>query len=162
MGCTVGRILREFHHGLPGSTPFAAAVCGSVRERLVLQMPYTLLADLLVGVHLAFVGFVICGGLLVGRWPWVVWLHVPAVVWGVAIEWMGWICPLTPLENWLRSQAGEAAYESDFVAQYLLPVLYPAVLTRATLFVLGSAVLMINALIYGRLWSRRRADRRIA
>jgi len=122
-------------------------------------MPYTLLADLLVGVHLAFVGFVIFGGLLVGRWPWVAWLQVPAGVWGVGIEWMGGICPLTPLENWLRSQVGETPYHSGFVVQYLLPVLYPAGLTRATQFVFGSAVVVINAVIYGRLWSRRRRDR---
>ena len=122
-------------------------------------MPYALLADLLVGLHLAFVGFVIFGGLLVGRWPRMVWLHVPAVVWGVGIEWMGGICPLTPLENWLRSQAGETPYQQDFVVQYLLPVLYPAGLTRAMQFVFGGTVVVINAVIYGRLWSRRPKDR---
>ncbi len=118
-------------------------------------MPYTLLADLVVVVHLVFVGFVILGGLLAWRWPWVVWLHLPAVCWGVGIEWMGGICPLTPLETWLRSQTGEAVYETDFVAQYLLPLLYPVGLTRAAQFAIGSAVLAVNVLIYGLLWRQR-------
>ena len=122
-------------------------------------MPYTLLADLLVVLHVSFVVFVILGGLLVWRRVWVVWLHLPAVCWGVGIEWMGGICPLTPLEIWLRSQTSEGAYESDFVAQYLLPFLYPTGLTHATQVVLGSAVLTINVLIYGLLWRQRWRDR---
>ena len=126
-------------------------------------MQYTLLADLLVVVHLSFVVFVMLGGLLVGWRAWVVWLHLPAVCWGVGIEWMGGICPLTPLETWLRSQALERAYEprADFVAQYLLPFLYPTGLTNATQFVLGSTVVTINVLIYGLLWRQRSKDRRV-
>ena len=125
-------------------------------------MLYTLLADLLVIVHLVFVAFVILGGFLAWRWAWVVWLHLPAVCWGVGIEWMGGICPLTPLETWLRLQAGEAAYETDFVTQYLLPLLYPAGLTRATQLTLGSVVLTVNVLIYGLWWRQRSRDRRVA
>ena len=90
------------------------------------QMPYTLLADLLVVVHLSFVVFVILGGLLVGRRAWVVWLHLPAVCWGVGIEWMGGICPLTPLETWLRSQASEGAYESRLRRSISSAVLVPS------------------------------------
>ena len=125
-------------------------------------MPYTLLADLLVVVHLAFVAFVILGGLAARWWAWVVWLHLPAVFWGVGIEWMGGTCPLTPLESWLRIRAGEAAYETDFVARYLLPLLYPAGLTRTTQLTLGTAALTVNVLIYGLLWRRRSRDRRVA
>ena len=91
---------------------------------------YLLLADLVLIIHLAFVIFVLCGGLLVLRWRWIAWLHLPAVVWGAVVEFTGWICPLTPLENWLRAQGGETTYRSDFIAQYLLPVLYPEDLTR--------------------------------
>ena len=121
-------------------------------------MPYTLLADLLVGIHLAFVGFVILGGLLAARWSWVAWLHLPAVCWGVGIEWMGETCPLTPLEAWLRGQVVTAGDETDFVARYLLPVLYPSGLTRATQVVLGSVVLTVNVFIYGLLWGRQSRD----
>ena len=124
-------------------------------------MPYALLADFIVVVHLVFVGFVILGGLLVWRWPWVSYLHLPAVCWGVGIEWMGGICPLTPLEIWLRSRAGAAVYETDFVAQYLLPLLYPAGLTRAAQFAIGSAVLTVNVLIYGLIWRQRSRARKI-
>ena len=111
-------------------------------------------ADLVLVVHLGFVLFVALGGLLALRWPRVAWLHVPAAVWGAAIEFGGWICPLTPLENHLREQAGRRAYDADFVARYLLPVIYPEGLTREAQFVLGAAVIVLNAGIYGMVWRR--------
>lgn len=97
-----------------------------------------ILADLVMIPHLAFVIFVVCGGLLVLKWRWIAWLHLPAAVWGAVVEFTGWICPLTPLENWLREQGGEASYRSDFIAQYLLPVLYPEDLTRDLQLLLGT------------------------
>lgn len=113
------------------------------------QAVYPLLADLVVWIHLAFVLFVVVGGLLVMKWPRLVWIHLPAVIWGVGIELSGWICPLTPLENWLRHKAGEESYQFDFVAHYLLPILYPQGLTRASQIALGALVFVVNAAIYG-------------
>mgnify|MGYP001337932444 FL=1 len=113
---------------------------------------YQLLADLVLIVHLAFVAFVLCGGLLVLRWRWVAWLHLPAVAWGAIVEFTGWICPLTPLENWLRAQGGETSYRSDFIAQYLLPVLYPGDLTRNVQLLLGTGVVVLNTAVYWWLW----------
>jgi Protein of Unknown function (DUF2784) len=117
---------------------------------------YRALADLVLTLHLGFVLFVVFGGLLVMQWPRIVWIHVPAAVWGVAIEYTGWICPLTPLENSLRVMGGEAGYAGGFIEHYLLPTLYPQGLTRGTQFVLGSLVLMINAAAYGALLLRTR------
>ena len=113
------------------------------------------LADLVVAIHLGFVLFVAGGGLLGFRWRRVPWVHVPAVVWGVLIEWMGWVCPLTPLENWLRVRAGGGGYEGQFVEHYLLPVLYPAALTRDWQVGLGLLVLVVNGLVYGAVIRRR-------
>ena len=113
---------------------------------------YPLLADLVLIVHLAFVVFVLCGGLLMLRWRWIAWLHLPAAVWAAVVEFTGWICPLTPLENWLRAQGGETSYNSDFVAQYLLPVLYPGDLTRDLQLLLATVVVILNAAIYWWLW----------
>jgi hypothetical protein len=79
-----------------------------------------------------------------------IWLHVPAVIWGVFIEFAGWICPLTPLENALRRQQGETAYQGDFIAHYILPVLYPEGLTRRDQLFLGGIALTVNLVIY--LW----------
>jgi hypothetical protein len=120
---------------------------------------YPLLADLVLIVHLAFVAFVLCGGLLALRWRWIAWLHLPAVAWGAIVEFTGWICPLTPLENWLRAQGGETSYRSDFIAQYLLPVLYPGDLTRDLQLLLGTGVVVLNTAIYWWLW-RSRARKR--
>ena len=118
-------------------------------------------ADLVVVVHFLFVLFVVFGGFLVYRWPRVAWLHVPAVVWGVLVEFAGWICPLTPLENRLREAQGEAAYQGDFVARYILAALYPDGLTRTHQVLLGTLALILNLAIYTVVFMRRRRYRRI-
>jgi len=111
-------------------------------------MLYRLLADLLVAFHALFVGFVVAGGFLALRWRRVAWLHVPAALWGALIEFMGWICPLTPLENHLRSLAGQAGYQGGFVEHYLIPTLYPAHYTLALRLTLGAVVLVLNVTAY--------------
>lgn len=121
-------------------------------------MPYHLLADLVVLLHLAFVLFVVLGALLVLKWPRAMWLHLPAAAWGTFIEFSGWICPLTPLENWLRARGGGQRYDGDFLVRYLLPILYPTGLTREVQIVLGIVVVVVNGLIYGWLWRRRTID----
>ena len=117
---------------------------------------YPLLADLVLIAHLAFVVFVLCGGLLVLRWRWVAWLHLPAAAWGTVVEFTGWICPLTPLENWLRTQGGEATYAGDFIVRYLPSILYPDALTPDIQVMLGVLVLVVNLVIYGWLWQAGR------
>ncbi|PVY69907.1 uncharacterized protein DUF2784 [Cupriavidus alkaliphilus] len=114
------------------------------------------LADLVVIAHALFIVFVVAGGLLVLRWPRAAWVHLPAAVWGVLIEWAGWICPLTPLENMLRGAAGQAGYSGGFVERYLLPLIYPAGLTPAVQLWLGLVVLVVNVAIYALWWRRRR------
>jgi hypothetical protein len=121
------------------------------------------LATLVVFVHLAFVAFVVAGGVLALRWPRVAWVHLPAALWGALIALAGWLCPLTPLENWLRVRGGARAYNTGFLEHYLLPILYPAALTRGVQIASGVFVISINALVYWRV-SRRlwRASRRLA
>ncbi len=111
-------------------------------------MIYRALGDLVLVVHLAFVVFVVLGGLLVLRWPWMAFLHIPAAIWGVLIEYSGWICPLTPLENSFRRRGGEAGYSGGFIEHYIQPVLYPGGLTRGTQIVLGSLALLVNFAAY--------------
>ena len=118
-------------------------------------MPYRLLADLLVVLHLTFVAFVVVGGVLVLRRPRLAWIHIPVALWGALIEFAGWICPLTPLEVELRRLGGEAGYTGGFVEHYLLPVLYPTGLTRLHQVVLGCLVLAVNLGAYGwMVWKR--------
>jgi Protein of Unknown function (DUF2784) len=109
---------------------------------------YRVPADLVLVVHAAFVAFAILGGLLVLRWRWLLWLHVPAVSWGAFIEFTGWVCPLTPLENSLRVAGGTAGYSGDFVEHYVFPVLYSTTLTRNDQLVLGVGLLLVNVAIY--------------
>jgi len=112
-------------------------------------MLYAILADLIVVIHLAFVVFAVCGGLLVlYRRQWA-WLHVPSAVWAALVEMMGWICPLTPLENHFRERAGAVPYRIDFLEQYVLPILYPECLTRRYQIFLGLFVMALNLALYG-------------
>ena len=107
-----------------------------------------ILADALVMMHLLFVAFVVAGGFLLVRWPKLVWLHLPAAAWGAIIEFTGWICPLTPLENHLRILGGGSAYSGGFVEHYLLPILYPENLTLPIQQVLGGVVVVVNLVAY--------------
>lgn len=122
-------------------------------------MIYRALADGVVVVHGLFVAFVMLGAFLALRWRWLVWLHVPAVIWGILIEYAGWICPLTPLENSLRARAGETAYSGDFIQHYLLGALYPHGLTRTTQYVLGSIALLVNLVAYTLVIRKRTRER---
>jgi hypothetical protein len=112
-------------------------------------MAYNLLADLVVFVHFLFVLFSLLGALLVIRWHKMIWLHLPAALWAAGVEFSGKICPLTPLENWLRIKGGGAGYSGDFIGQYLLWLLYPSGLTRGVQIILGTIVVGINIGIYG-------------
>ena len=112
-------------------------------------MPYGILADIVVVVHLVFVFFAVLGGAVVCWRRWMIWLHIPAFLWAVWIEFTGGICPLTHLENWLRIKEGQGGYRGDFVATYIIPVLYPAGLTRNLQFKLAIAVIVINIAVYG-------------
>jgi hypothetical protein len=120
-------------------------------------MMHRILADAVLLLHLGFILFVVLGGFLVLRRPQFAWVHVPVFLWGAAIEFGGWICPLTPLEQWLRERGGEAAYSGGFIEHYLTALIYPAGLTRNIQLLIGAGVLAINAAIYLRLWQRRRA-----
>jgi hypothetical protein len=112
-------------------------------------MAYDLLADLVVLIHFLFVLFSLLGALLVMRWRKMMWLHLPAALWAAGVEFSGRICPLTPLENWLRIRGGGSSYAGGFVGHYLLPLLYPAGLTRDVQIILGAIVVGINIGIYG-------------
>jgi hypothetical protein len=116
------------------------------------------LATLVVAAHVTFIAFVVIGGLFVLRWRKLWYLHVAAVIWAVYVEWSGTICPLTPLENTLRTAAGLEAYAGDFVAEYVFPVLYPDGLTRGTQFAIGAAVLAINGSVYAVLLRQRKSN----
>ena len=111
-------------------------------------MLYQLAADALVVIHLGFIVFVVAGGFLAWRWRRLVWLHLPAAAWGATIEFAGWICTLTPLENHFRRLAGGTGYEGGFVEQYLIPVLYPEDWSVALRIVLGGFVVLVNGLAY--------------
>jgi Protein of Unknown function (DUF2784) len=106
-------------------------------------------------VHFLFLGFVLLGGLLVLWRPIVAWLHLPAVFWGAVIEFKGWICPLTPLENFLRQLGGQAPYTTSFIEHYVLPIVYPAHLTRELQIFFAVGVLVLNGALYLLLLVRR-------
>jgi hypothetical protein len=120
-------------------------------------MLWSWLADALVVVHCAFTAFVTCGGFLTWRWPRIAWIHLPALAWGCWVEISHSICPLTPLENRWRHLAGEAGYGEDFLAHYLMRLLYPSGLTRDIQYELAAGLVVLNVVAYlGLIRLRRR------
>jgi hypothetical protein len=118
-------------------------------------MCYRALADVVLVLHLAFIVFVVAGGLLALRWTWAPLVHLPAALWGMFIEVSGGICPLTPVENALRRAAGSEGYSGSFVEHYLIPVVYPPGLSHSVQLVLGGFVVVANVLVYSVIWRRR-------
>lgn len=111
-------------------------------------MHFRVAADGLLLLHLAFIVFVVAGGFLTWRWPRLSWAHIPIALYGVAIEFVGWICPLTPWEISLRRHAGQAGYEGGFIEHYILPIVYPTGLTHEVQLVLAAIVVAVNAAAY--------------
>lgn len=105
-------------------------------------------ADVVLALHMGFIVFVVLGGLLVFRFRWMIFVHIPAAIWGAFIEISGGICPLTIWENRFRRSAGESGYPDSFVEHYLLPIVYPAGLTRSVQFWLAGVVIAANVVIY--------------
>ena len=122
-------------------------------------MLFRLAADALVLLHLAFIVFVVAGGFLTWHWQRLAWIHVPVALYGAAIEFVGWVCPLTPWEIALRRQAGQAGYEGGFIEHYVLPIIYPGELTPTLRLALGLAVVAVNAVAYTGFVVRRRRTR---
>jgi hypothetical protein len=118
------------------------------------RMIYRALADFVLLLHMGFVLFAALGGVLAFKWRRVAWFHIPAALWAALIEFVGWECPLTPLENWLRRKGGEAGYQTGFIERYILPLIYPAPFSRTLHVVLGLLVLGVNLAIYGWIWRR--------
>jgi hypothetical protein len=122
-------------------------------------MLYPFLVDIVVIIHFLFMLFVVTGSFFVFRWRRLAWVHVPAAIWGVLIEWTGWICPLTPLENFLRTRGELATYTSGFIEHYIIPVIYPEGLTRECQILSGTALIAINITVYGwMIFSRLRRE----
>ncbi len=115
---------------------------------------YQFAANTVLLLHLLFIGVVLLGGLAVARWPLLAWVHLPAMTWGFLVEAMGWYCPLTDLENFLLHHAGHAGYSQDFLARTLLSVIYPEGLTRNIQIAVAAVVLLVNAAIYGWIWTQ--------
>ena len=113
-------------------------------------MIYLVLANALALLHFAFVVFVVLGGVFVLRWPKLAWIHLPAAAWGAAIEFGGWVCPLTKWENYFLRAAGKAGYDEGFLAHYIFALLYPNGLTRAWEIAIGLFVLVVNVSVYAK------------
>ena len=116
------------------------------------------LADFVLVIHMLFIVFVVFGGLIVLKWYRIIWLHIPCVIWGALIEFFGWICPLTYLENYFRELGNANSYEGGFIQHYLIPIVYPSGLTTNIQILLGTGVIAINLIVYYFVWRNRQEN----
>jgi hypothetical protein len=119
-------------------------------------MRYALAADAVLAFHFLFIAFALLGSFLVLWRRGFLWLHLPALAWGIWIEASGRVCPLTPLENRYRDLAGQTAYGEGFITHYLGPIIYPAGLTRGTQFLIMGILVAVNLVGYGLVLRKRR------
>ena len=110
---------------------------------------YELFANLTLIAHLIFILFVIFGGLLFFIFSKILYIHLPALLWGIYIELNNSVCPLTYLENWFLDKAELETYSNGFINNYLYPIIYPEGLTNNIQIYLGITLIVINILIYG-------------
>ena len=122
-------------------------------------MGFRLAADTMVTVHLLYIVFVVVGGFIAFRARWILWLHGPAVVWAIYVQYIGRICPLTIWEQEFRDLAGDAGYEGGFIDHYIVPIVYPPDMPVAMHLVLGTLVVLINGGVYLALIVRSRRAR---
>lgn len=113
-----------------------------------MSLIYSILADIVIFVHFLFIIFVVLGGLLVVKWSWIKFIHIPAAIWGALIEIQSWVCPLTPLEVRFKMKAGESIYEGGFIEHYIMPIIYPPGINRKMQIILATVVIVINLGIY--------------
>lgn len=130
------------------------------RAFITMQSLYRILANAVLALHFAFILFVLFGGLLALRLPRAAWVHLPALFWGIAVEWADWICPLTPLENALRLRAGQTGYESSFIEFWIAKILYPQDLTLELRYALGLVLAALNVAVYADVILSRKKTRR--
>jgi hypothetical protein len=124
-------------------------------------MVWSILADAVLVLHGAFIAWVVFGALAALRWPRAPWLHLPALAWGVWIEASAGLCPLTPLESWLRLRAGQAGLAGGFIDHYLGALIYPPGLTPTHQAGLALGLLLFNAAVYAAIGWRAARRRRL-
>lgn len=125
-------------------------------------MMYALAGQAVVLLHFLFIVFVGFGGVLALHRRFWMWLHLPALAWGLFVEFTNHACPLTSLENALRTAAGQAGYTDGFIQHYLIALIYPAGLTPNVQMALGVILIGFNLTVYALLWRKTKAARRSA
>lgn len=144
-------------HWNKGHFPYPM-VAGELSAGYVTVMIFTAAAILVAGLHVVFLAFVLLGALLVLRHQQLVWLHLPCVIYGVAISVIGWTCPLTPLENFFWAKAGHPTYQGGFLAHYLVQPLGLTRLTPAAETLVGVVLFCTNAVFYTVLLRHKAAE----
>ena len=119
---------------------------------------YELAADLTLIVHFAFIIFVVFGALLFFVSTKIIYVHVPALIWGIYIELTHSVCPLTYLENWFLQKANLTTYSEGFIQNYLVPIVYPMNLTDDLQTYLAIVLIVANMLMYGLIISKSKKN----
>ena len=119
---------------------------------------YEIAADLTLIIHFAFIIFVVFGALLFFVSTKIIYIHLPALFWGIYIELTHSVCPLTYLENWFLNKANLTTYSEGFIQNYLVPIVYPVNLTKDLQIYLGTALIVINVVIYAFIYNKMKKN----
>ncbi len=117
---------------------------------------YAIFADIVVAVHLLWIGFLIFGALIGRKITWVMWLHIGALIFSVILQIKGWLCPLTHLENYLRAKSGWT-YSGPFIQHYVEELVYLDV-SRQAVFIGTTVVILGSAVVYWKFRSVKKVD----
>lgn len=121
-------------------------------------MSYGILAQFTLVLHILYILFAVSGGLLALLWKRAWMIHLPAVLWGLVVEFLGFDCPLTTIENYFRTAAGQQGYGIGFIDHFLSSVIYPD-LSPVFHILLGIGLGMVNMAVYAYLYKRGIFDR---
>ncbi len=116
---------------------------------------YELLAKIVLLTHLLFIFFVVIGALSYFINPKFLNLHLPALAWGLYIQFTNTICPLTYLENWLLIKGQASFYDGGFIENYIMRVVYPPGINSNIQTILGFTLIMLNIFFYSFIFFKR-------
>ena len=113
-----------------------------------------LLADIVLAIHLLWILFLLFGFIFALRRSKVAYVHLGGLLFALALNAMGWYCPLTHVENYFRFLHDvHSTYSTSFVMRLVEKLVYPDI--PETFLRKGEIVLTVFYLLVYGYWAKR-------